>query len=53
MGRPSLGNALFETIRMVVVGLFKLVLITLSWTCKVIGMTLSKIGEGIEKIMSR
>jgi len=53
MSRPSLGNSLLSALRMLIVAILKLLAIAFAWACKIAGMTLLKIGEGIEKIITR
>lgn len=53
MSRPTLGNILFESVRLLVIAVIKIILVAIAWTCKIIGMVLSKIGETIEKQIIR
>jgi hypothetical protein len=52
MSRPTLGNVLLGAIKMLLVAVLKLMAIAFAWACKIAGMTLLKIGEGIEKMIT-
>ncbi|MBK6484084.1 MAG: hypothetical protein IPG01_13370 [Chitinophagaceae bacterium] len=53
MSRPTIKNALLGALKMLLLAILKLLAIAFAWVCKIVGMTLLKIGEGIEKIITR
>ena len=53
MNRSTLGSVLASAIKMLLIAVLKIIGITFVWLCKIAGMFLTKLGEGLEKIIVR
>ncbi len=53
MSQPTLGSMLFSSVKTLLAAAIKTCLIAFAWLCILVGNTLSKLGEAIQKIIIR
>jgi len=51
MGKANTGGLIVGALKSLCIAIFKLCAIVLAWTCRLIGLFLSKFGETLEKIL--
>lgn len=53
MSRPPTGNILFGAVRMLLIAILRIIGIALAWVFKISGITLTKVGEALERVISK